>query len=300
MAKQGRNWQSPEAIEALRQRLLEVRRRYGRAFSLSAMANNTGVSIEIIKGFARAKTHPKATTPREHKHFDAIADYLDSFEGDLSQEGIHPGLSHPNLSQIMTQYAPDDFILGNFDCRGLYVGMAVGRRSQNLFTSVLAIAKTENNRIDYAEHDANAYSGSIEGQCAYLSGRLILFGASRDVESIQLTALRSYGVLADGRRLLAGGEYHTGIPGGFSSAARVIFVQLPSGGIGAPLMDTVLTSEAFKLLCEIQQHGGLPEDVAWGRLQDVFAQMMAVEVAEAAIYQSKNFIGRFDQASFAI
>jgi hypothetical protein len=65
-------------------------------------------------------------------------------------------------------------------------------------------------------------------------------------------------------------------------------------------MDTILKSQAFKLLSEIQEYGGLPEDVAWERLYDVLANMMAPDVAQAAIYQSKNFIGRFDQASFVI
>ena len=297
MAKQCRNWQSPEAIEALRQRLLEVRRRYGRAFSLSAMANNTGVSIEIIKGFARAKTHPKATTPREHKHFDAIADYLDSFEGDLSQEGIHPGLSHPNLSQIMTQYAPADFILGNFDCRGLYVGMAVGRRSQNLFTSVLAIAKTENNRIDYAEHDANAYSSKYEGQCFYLNGSLVMFGATVGLESIQVTTLRSDGILSDGSRLLTGAEYGTGWPGRPNTIARVVFVQVSQDEVESPLMDAVLQSHAMSLLWEVQEYDGLQQAVAWPRLKEALAQLMDHEVVDVALHHARKFIGPFDQAS---
>jgi hypothetical protein len=207
VAKQGRNWRRREAKEALRQRLLGVREMYDGEFSLSDIAQATGVSYETIKGFARdPETDAKATTPRSHKALDAIAEYLETFENGNLEGEVQQGLSHPSVNQLLTQASPADFILGNIDCRGLYVGAAVGRKSQNLFSSVLAIANTENNRIDYAEHDANAYSGIIEGQCAYLSGILILLGVSRNIEGIQLTALRTYGVLADGRRLLAGAE----------------------------------------------------------------------------------------------
>jgi hypothetical protein len=297
MAKQSRDWRWPEAKEALRHRLLDVRERYGPEFSLSAMANETGVSIEIIKGFARMKHHPKATTPRAHKDLDAIAKYISDFETEPESESGDLSLSHPGLIDLFGRCTPENYISRSGDYRGLYVGMAVGRKFPNLFTSVLAIDACKN-RLDYAEHDVSTIiSSSIEGQCFFLSGKLVLFGVNNNKESVQVSTLRSESMIADTNRIMVGAEYHTGWSGGGSPASRVVFVQVAKRGFDKPLMDELVECEAISLLRDVQPYHGFPEDIAWERLITVLTQIFGDHAAEAAINKARSFIGPFDQAS---
>ena len=299
VAKQGRNWRRREAKEALRQQLLGVREMYDGEFSLSDMAQDTGVSYETIKGFARdPETDGKATTPRSHKALDAIADYLESFEGGLAQESIQPGLSHPTLNELFMLNTPEESILRNSECRGLYIGMGVGRRFKKLVTSVLAIDERDN-RLDYAEHDAStAICCRMEGQCFLIGGNLALIGVVKpDMDNVQLVTLRNDGLLGDFNRVLVGAEYHTGWPGRGSSIARTVYVRVDKNGIDGNLMDAVAESETLALLQERLGHDGLAEDVAWERMTDVFTEIIDGIVAKAVIRHAKTFIGPFDQAS---
>jgi hypothetical protein len=298
VADRNSKWHKPEAVEALRAQLRAIRAHYGRQFSLTKMAEATGVSRDIIKIFVRdPEADLKPTTPRSHKDLDKIAEYLKGFEYQTIEQHGYWGLSHPGLAGLFSQFASADCIQVKPKYDGLYVGMAFGRQIPEIFTSVLAIDCRED-RLDYAERDvAIAYATNLEGQCLALGNNLVLLGRTTEVESLQVMTLHSDGMLDGDKRVLVGTEYHTGCAGRGSSVARVVLVQVSKGYIEGNLLDAVTESKVFSLLREAQGHGGLPEEGAWEQLGETFAQLVGDDVGKAAVLKARTSLGSFEKAS---
>jgi len=299
VVEQSKRWTSAEK-EALRQRFLSFRaeQEANGDFNLKLVADDTDVPYDILKGFARdPEMQKRASMPRSMEYLDAIDKYLQRF-GYIGENAIiASALSHPEVVKLFARSAPKEHVLESADYRGLYVGMAVERRSPKLIMSVLGIAERED-VLYYAEHDANtAVGSSMEGQCFLIGGKLVLLGVSRDIPSVQFAIVRGDSMLTGGKQVLVGAEYHTGWPGRGSSAARAVFVQISKDSFEGDLMEALVKSEAFSHLLAVQSYEELPEDVTWERVGEALAQMIGNDAAVVATEQARKFIGPFEYAS---